>query len=201
MYAVPMPDAEQWLNNVDLNTVAELRFDDGEHLTAEILDLNDERDELTVEVIAPNPSHANSSPRRRIIPLSRVVSCEPRARTEQVWPYSDPCRVRFFSTGRFVLLGTPFLSWTIGSLPLYLFLINRPYGVQEESVIAYSIFVVFFTFAATGSIAGKTLRPYMFTCPAVRTQASRLIWRHLGFLVLLFAFQTLALAVRPSMPD
>jgi hypothetical protein len=83
--------------------------------------------------------------------------------------------------GSFVLLRMLFLSWTIGSLPLYLLLINRRYGVQEGSVIAYSIFVVFFTFAATGSMTGKTRRPYMFTCPAVRTQASRLIWRHLAF--------------------
>src|SRR5436309_11667583 len=43
--------------------------------------------------------------------------------------------------------------------------------------------------------------PYMFTCPAVQTQVSRLLWRHLSFLVALCALQTLALAVRPNLPD
>lgn len=40
----------------------------------------------------------------------------------------------------------------------------------------------------------------MFTCPAVQPQLFRLLWRHLGFLVALFALQTGALAVRPHLP-
>src|SRR5215472_17749744 len=41
------------------------------------------------------------------------------------------------------------------------------------------------------------------TCSRVRrsTQVSSLLWRHVGFLVALFALQTLALAVRPNLPD
>jgi hypothetical protein len=89
---------------------------------------------------------------------------------------------------------------TIGSVPLFLLLMKRPYGFQAASAVAYTIFTVFFTFAATGSKTGKTLPPYTFTCPAVQTQVSRLLWRHLGFLVALCALQTLALAVRPSLP-
>jgi hypothetical protein len=40
----------------------------------------------------------------------------------------------------------------------------------------------------------------MFTCPAVQPQLSRLLRRHLGFLVALFAFQTLALVVGQYLP-
>jgi len=198
-----MADAElpQWLDKVDLHTVAVLTLDDGECLMADILRLNDECDELIVDVVSSNRSHPNSGQRDRAIPIRRVISCEPRPRTEQSWPYSDPCRGASFSFARFVVLATLFLSWTIGSVPLFLFLIKRLYGVQAASAVVYTIFVVFFTFAATGSKTGKTLPPYMFTCPAVQTQVSRLVWRHLGFLVTLFALQTLALATRPNLRD
>jgi len=120
---------------------------------------------------------------------------------EQPWPYCDPCRGASFSFARFVLLATLFLCMTIGSVPLFLLLMKRPYGFQAASAVAYTIFTVFFTFDATGSKTGKALPPYMFTCPAVQTQVSRLLWRHLGFLVALCALQTLALAVRPNLPD
>ena len=96
---------------------------------------------------------------------------------------------------------TLFLSWTIGSLPLFFLLMKRPYGFQEASVVVYTIFVVFFTFARTGTRTGKDTPPYMFTCPAVQPQVPRLLWRHLAFLVALFVLQTLALAVRPNLPD
>src|SRR4029077_19590168 len=92
---------------------------------------------------------------------------------------SDPCRGTSFSFARFVVLATLFLSWTIGSVPLFLLLIKRLYGVQAASAVVYTIFVLFFPFAATGSKTGKTLPAYMFTCPAVQTQVSRLVWRHL----------------------
>jgi len=196
-----MPDAElpQWLEKADAHTVAIIRLDDGECLTAEILDFNDERCELIVEVISSNRSHSNK--RSRAIPVSRVVSFEPRPRAQQPWPYSDPCRGAPFSFGRLVLMATLFLGGIIGSLPLFFLLMKRPYGFQAASVIVYTIFVVFFTFARTGTRGGKDLPPYMFTCPAVRPQFSRLLRRHLGFLVALFALQTLALAIRSSLPD
>jgi hypothetical protein len=86
-------------------------------------------------------------------------------------------------------------------VPLFLLLMERPYGIEEASVVVYTIFVVFFTFAAAGTRTAKDTRPYMFTCPAVKAQVSRLLWRHLGFLVALFALQTLALEVRSNLPD
>jgi hypothetical protein len=198
-----MVDTElpRWMHKADVGTVAVLTLDDGECLTAEVRHFNDERDELIVDVVSSNRTHPNCSQRSRAIPIRRVVSFEPRPRAEQPWPYCDPCRGASFSLARFVLLAMLFLCMTIGSVPVFLLLMKRPYGLQAASAIAYTIFAVFFTFAATGSKTGKTLPPYMFTCPAVRTQVSRLLWRHLGFLVALFALQTLALAVRPSLPD
>src|ERR1700734_4074887 len=113
----------------------------------------------------------------------------------------DPCRSTSFSLARFVLMATLFLCMTVGSLPLFFLLMKRPYGFQAASGIVYTIFVVFFTFARTGSRTGKDLPPYMFTCPAVQPRLSRLLRRHLGFLVVLFALQAAALASRPNLPE
>ena len=96
---------------------------------------------------------------------------------------------------------TLFLCMIVGSLPLFILLMDRPYGLQAASAISYTISVVFLTFARTGTRSGKDLPPYMFTCPAVQPQLSRLIRRHLGFLVVLFALQTATLATRPNLPD
>ena len=198
-----MPDTEfpKWLDEVDVGTIAVLTLDDGECLTADILNLNDECDKLIIDVVSSNRPYTKNHKRSRAIPVSRVVSFEARPRTEQPWPYSDTCRGAPFSFARFMLLATLFLSWTVGSVPLFLLLIKRPYGIQEASAVVYTIFVVFFTFASTGTRTGKDIPPYMFTCPAVQIEISRLLWRHLFFLIALFALQTLALEVRPKLPD
>lgn len=93
-----MTDAElpQWMDKADVGTVAVLTLDDGECLTAEVRDFNDERDELIVDVVSPNRTHPNSSQRSRAIPVRRVVSFEPQPRAEQPWPYSDPAGARPF---------------------------------------------------------------------------------------------------------
>jgi len=51
-----MTDAElpKWLDEVDVGTVAVLTLDDGESLTADILNLNDECDKLIVDVVSSN---------------------------------------------------------------------------------------------------------------------------------------------------
>jgi hypothetical protein len=189
-----------WMDKADVGTVAVLTLEDGESFTPEVRDFNDEKNELIVDVVSSNRTHPKNSERSRAIPIRSVISFESRLRSEQPWPYSDPCRGTFFSFGRFVLMATLFLSLIVGSVPLFLLLVRRPYGIQAASAIVYAIFAVFFTFACTGTRTGKDLPPYMFTCPAVQPQISRLLWRHLGFLVALFALQTLALAVRPSLP-
>lgn len=98
-------------------------------------------------------------------------------------------------------MSTIFLSGIVGSLAIFLILTKRPYALQEASIIPYTLLVVFFSFARTGSLSGPDLHPFMFSCPAVRPQTPRLLWRHLGFLVALFALQTIALAWRPNLPD
>lgn len=191
----------QWMDKADVGTVAVLTLDDGECLTGEIHDFNDEQNELIVDIISSNRGHADSGQRSRAIPVRRVVSFEARPRVEQPWPYSDPCRGTPSSFARVVLMATLFLCLTIGSVPLFLLLMKTPHGIQEASAISYTIFAVFFTFARTGTRTGKDIPPYMFTCPAVQTQFSRLLWRHLGFLVALVGIQTAALAVHPKLSD
>jgi hypothetical protein len=191
----------KWLDDIDIGTIAVLTLDDGECLTADILNLNDEGDRLIVNVVSSNRPSASNDKRSRSISVSRVVSVESRSRGEQPWPYSDPCRCPAFSVARFVLMATLFLSLIFGSLPLFLLLMKRPFGVQEASVVVYTLFVVFFTFGSTGTRTGKNIPPYRFTCPAVKIQVSRLLLRHLGFLVALLALQTFALEVSPNLPD
>lgn len=192
---------QDWRHNADVGTVGVLTLAGGECLTAEILDYDDEGKKLIVDVVCSRRPHTESSQQGRTIPVSRVLSFEPRPHAKHPWPYSDPCRDTSFSIARFVLMATLFLTWTIGSVPLFLLLMKRPYGIQEASAMTYTIFAVFFTFARTGSKTGKDLPPYKFTCPVVHMQISRLLWRHLGFLVALFALQTLALTVRPNLPE
>jgi len=117
------------------------------------------------------------------------------------WPFSDPCRNVSLSNPRFIVLTTIFLCLIVGSLPLFLLLAKRPWGLQAASIITYTLFEVFFTFARTGGgISGPNVPPFKFTCPAVEPQIPRLIWRHLGFLLALFVVQTAMLAVRPHLP-
>jgi hypothetical protein len=196
-----MPDTEfpQWLDNVDTNTIGVFTLDDGERLTADVLDFNDKRAELNVEVISSNRSSPHTR-ERRAISVDSVISFEPRPRAMQPWPYSDPCRSTSFSGPRFVLT-TLFVSLMIGTLLLFVFLPNRPYRIQEVSAIAYTTLVAFLTFARTGTGPGKDRRPYSFTCPAVRPQFSRLLWRHVLFLAALFILQTLALALHSKLSD
>jgi hypothetical protein len=117
------------------------------------------------------------------------------------WPFSDPCRDVSLSNPRFIVLTTIFLCLIVGSLPLFLLLSTRPWGLQAASIITYTLFEVFFTFARTGGgISGPNVPPFKFTCPAVEPQIPRFLWRHLGFLLALFAVQTAMLAVRPHLP-
>jgi len=193
-----MPDEAlpQWLDQAHANTVAVFTLDDGERFTADIVTVDNGWGELIVDVVSSNRPHPDSDQRRRAIPLGRVVFCQTISRAGQPWPFCDPCRNRSFSLARFLVLATLVVCMTLGSVILFDVLMEGPYGIQEASAIAYTISVVYLTFSAS-----YWLGPYRFTCPAVRTQVSRLLWRHLGFLVSLFALQTAALAARPNLPD
>ena len=117
------------------------------------------------------------------------------------WPFSDPCRDLSISHPRTDILTIIFLFMILGSSTLFLLLVKKPYGLQEASIITYTLFEVFFTFAHTGGgITGGDVPPFKFTCPAVEPQIPRLLWRHLGFLLALFVLQIAMLAVRPHLP-
>jgi len=129
MLGSAMLDADHlpsWMDKADVGAVAVLTLDNGECLTAEVRDFNDDRDELIVDVVSANRTHPNNSQRSRAIPIRHIVSFEPRPRAEQQWPYSDPCRGTSFSFARFVLMATLFLCMTVGSLPLFFLLMKGP---------------------------------------------------------------------------
>ncbi len=90
---------------------------------------------------------------------------------------------------------------TVGSMLLVVLLRGTTYGLQVASLVFYTLFVLFFTFATTGSRGGGNVPGYKFTCPAVEPQIPRLLWRHLICLVALFVLETGALAVHPHLPD
>jgi hypothetical protein len=46
----------------------------------------------------------------------------------------------------------------------------------------------------------KGQQRYLFTCPVVHSQLTRLAQRHVGFLAILVVLQTTALSLRPRMP-
>jgi hypothetical protein len=193
--------APEWLDKADVGNVGVIVLESGERITAEVLGLNEEADRLSVRVISPGNLPRNSRRNHRAIPFRRIVSFEPQPHLMEQWPFSDPCRNGAFSLPRFVLMTTIFLCLVAGSLPLFLLLSDRAYGLQEASIITYTLFELFFTFARTGSRGGPDLLPYKFTCPAVEQKVPRLLWRHFGFLVILFSFQTSMLTVRPHLPD
>jgi hypothetical protein len=193
--------APEWLDRAEVGTVGVIVLESGERITAEVVGLSDDADRLSVAVISPDTLPRNGRRNHRAIPFRQIVSFEPQPHLMERWPFSDPCRSRTFSPLRFVLMTTIFLCLVVGSLPLFLLLLDRAYGLQEASIISYTLFELFFTFARTGNRGGPDLPPYKFTCPAVEPQIPRLLRRHFGFLVALFALQTSMLAVRPHLPD
>ena len=191
----------QWLEKAGAGTVGAFVLKNGDRITAEVVGLNEEEDRLSVKVVSLDNLSRNGLRTHRAIPLHQIVSFEPQLHLMEQWPFSDPCRHRS-SHSRLLLMSVIFLCMTVGSLPLFLLLISRPYGLQEASIIAYTLFEVFFTFATTGNgPSGGNVPGYKFTCPAVKPRIPHLLWRHLGFLVVLFVLQTAMLAVRQHLPD
>lgn len=194
--------APQWLDKADIGTIGVVVLENGERITGEVVGLNEELDRLSIKVISPDRNGRRS---HRAIPFHKIASFEPQPHLMEQWPFSDPCRkiMRTFSLRRFLLLSTTFLCMTVGSVPLFLVLVSKPYGLQGASIITYTLFEVFFTFATTGSGpgGGGNVPGYKFTCPAVESQVPRLLWRHVGFLIALVVFQTAMLAVHPHLSD
>ena len=109
----------------------------------------------------------------------------------------DPCYAKTpFSVRRFVLFFLLLLTLCPGSLLLFIYLGDRPFGFQLASVLCYTAFVVLFTFSHY-----RDQQRYLFTCPVVRHQRLRLIYRHIAFITTLFVVETLALKLRPRLPE
>lgn len=110
---------------------------------------------------------------------------------------SDRCLERpTFSARRFFLFLPLFLTMIPGSAVLFIYLEARPYGIQLASMIGYSAAAALYTFSRN-----QGLPRYLFNCPTVRPQLYRLFIRHLGFLTVLFVIETIALQLRPGIPE
>jgi hypothetical protein len=110
---------------------------------------------------------------------------------------ADLCYARpTFSIARFVVFTLLFLTMIPGSVILFILLKNHHYGVQFASMIVYTSAVVLYTFSKYRG----TQRRYLFRCPFVRLALPRLVHRHFGFLVALFALETEALRLQPRLP-
>jgi len=195
--------APEWLNKANAGTLGVLTLVNGERITAQVVGLNEDGDRLSVQVIPSEGFTRKGLPKHRshrYIPFHRIASFEPRPDLMEQWPFSDPCRHK--SSGpRLLLMSAIFLCMTIGSMLLGALLIGSPYGLQVTSLVSYTLFVVFYTFATTGSKGGGNVPGYKFTCPAVESQIPRLLWRHLIYLVALLALETAALTIHSNLPD
>jgi len=195
--------APEWLDKADAGALGVLTLANGERITAQIVGLNEERDRLSVQVI-PSEGFTRKGLRtrrsRRYIPLHRIASFAPQPNLMEQWPFSDPCRHKS-SSPRLLLMSAIFLSMIVGSPLLVAPLRGATYELQVTSSVSYTLFVLFFTFATTGSRGGGNVPGYKFTCPAVEPQIPRLLWRHLICLVALFVLETAAVTVHPHLPD
>ena len=108
----------------------------------------------------------------------------------------DPCsEPESFSADRLLQFLPALLTIVAGSVLLFIFFDNWPFGMQIASSIVYSATAFFFTFS------GRGLPRYLLDCPVVQHQWDRLVMRHFGFLIVLFIIETTALKLRPWMPS
>lgn len=108
----------------------------------------------------------------------------------------DPCLAPpSFSLERFMLFLPIFLTMTVGSALLLIFLADRPLGIQLASLICYTSAVALYTFSAN-----RGMPRYLFSCPVVKRQLPRLAQRHVAFVSVLLILLTAALKLRPHLP-
>jgi hypothetical protein len=108
----------------------------------------------------------------------------------------DPCLAApTFSFERFLLFTLIFLIMLPGSVALFLFLGNDPYGIQIAAVVGYTAAIALYTFSLN-----RGMPRYLFRCLVVQSQLPRIALRHLMFVAVLFVLLTAALQSRPLMP-
>jgi hypothetical protein len=109
----------------------------------------------------------------------------------------DPCYAKTpFSVRRFILFSLLLLTLCPGSLLLVIYFGDHPFGFQFVSVLCYSAIIVLMTFSHY-----RDQQRYLFTCPVVRNQMSRLAYRHIAFAIALVGGETLALKLRSRLPE
>jgi hypothetical protein len=195
--------APEWLDKAEVGTLGVLTLANGERITAQVVGLNEDGDRLSIQVI-PSEGFTRKGLRtrrsHRNIPLHRIASFQPQPHLMEQWPFSDPCRHK--SSGpRILLMSAIFLCMSFGWMLPVALLKGTTYGPQVASLVSYTLFVLFFTFATTGSRGGGNVPGYKFTCPAVELQIPRLLWRHLICLITLFGIETAGRAVHPYLPN
>lgn len=110
----------------------------------------------------------------------------------------DPCRAEStFSGPRFLAFALLFVVMLGGGSILLFALGHTSYGIQLASAVSYTAAAMLYGFAKNRS----GIVPYLFTCPVVAAQYPRLLKRHAAFLVLLIAFETIALRIKPHLPE
>jgi hypothetical protein len=178
--------------------IAVLTFADGESATAHVLYVDPRQNEIIVDVLASSRPYEDSDHRAFTICTRKIRSVLPAPAglyARRALPPPDPCRTgAVFSLARIVLFTLLFLIFISGGI-IEVVLADRPYGIQFGSMLVYTAAVVFYTFGS-----GQGRQRYLFGCPIVRPQLSRLAWRHVGFLALLFVFLTVAFQFRSRLP-
>lgn len=193
---MPHQVSPDWLDKTGFGVVGRFTLNGDEHLTAEIVDYNESTNEIIVEPISTDEAGSYGKRTVRAIEIDHVLSFDPEPRSSYAWRQSDPCRTGGFSLPRFTVLTILFLSATVGSIVLFITLMNRePYRLQELSAVSYTLSVAWLTFAAH-----REAPRFLFSCPAVKPKLSTLIRRHIGFLLALFLLQTAALSTLPRLP-
>jgi hypothetical protein len=108
----------------------------------------------------------------------------------------DPCLApTSFSIERFAFFVPVFLSMTLGSGLLFIYLSDHPFGVQLAALVCYAYAVVLYTFSAN-----RGMPHYLFSCPTVRSELPRIATRSMAFIAILFFLLTVALRLRPQLP-
>jgi len=110
----------------------------------------------------------------------------------------DPCSAAStFSGPRFLAFSLLFVVMLGGGGIMLLALGDRSYGIQLASAVSYTAAAMLYGFAKNRN----GIQPYLFTCPVVVRQYPRLVRRHAGFLAVLIVFETIALRIKPHLPE
>jgi hypothetical protein len=108
----------------------------------------------------------------------------------------DPCLVpTSFSIETFAFFLPVFLSMTLGSGLLFIYLSDSTFGIQLAALVCYTSAVVLYTFSAN-----RGMPRYLFRSPIIRSKLPRIAKRYMAFTAILFFLVTVALRLRPQLP-